>query len=84
MTTITARIAVWSLPSPRVTKKHMRETLAENPRAFEFNAVPTPGQRGGYFFLDEVPGRMVQVRYNLDRDLMMIEVGEDGKVVKIS
>lgn len=84
MTTIIARIAPWSLPPGRVSKKGMRSLLAEDIRAMEFNAVPTPGQRGGYFFLDEVPGRMVQVRYNLDRDLMTIEVGQDGKLVKIS
>lgn len=89
MSYITATLAAWSkFPTVagdgwtgKVTKANMRRALqSDNPRVVEFDAIATPFQRSGYFFIDEVPGQTIELRFNHGMGLMMIEVGPDGKV----
>jgi hypothetical protein len=88
---VQATLASWSTLADgnggytgRVTKKGMKVALDAEPRKVEFNAISTPFQRGGYFFIDEVPGKTIELRYNNDRDLMMIAVNPDGTVKRVS
>lgn len=87
---IIARLESWSKlydkngqPTAKITKETVRVGLLSDPRGVEFNAVPTPVQRGGCFFIDDVPGSVIELRYNDDRNLMMIVVDTDGTVKKV-
>jgi hypothetical protein len=87
---ITATLAPWSkLATPdggwtgKVTKKGMQFALtSEKHRSVEFSAHATPFQQGGYFFIDYFDEALIELRYNNDRDVMLIEVSIDGIKVR--
>lgn len=86
-TNITARLASWSInkvtgPTGKVTKKAIREALHTDPGSLEFDAVPTIGNpRGGYFFTREVGPATIELRFNDDRDVAIVEVHPSGSAV---
>ena len=89
--TIQATLASWSTLATKsggftgkVTKAGMKYALVHAPRKVEFFAIATPFQKSGYFFIDEVAGKTIELRYNGDRDLMMISVNPDGTVKRVS
>jgi hypothetical protein len=91
MQRITATVAPWSTLvtkagdgfTGKITKDAMRRTLnSEHHRKVEFSAHQTPFQRGGYFFIDDLDEAIVEVRYNNDRDVMLLEV-TPGDSIKV-
>lgn len=87
-THITARVATWSTLvnakrdgwTGKVTKSAMKRTLnSEHHRKVEFYAVASTDGRTGYFFIDEIDEGTIEVRYNGDRDLLIIDVTQ-GKI----
>jgi hypothetical protein len=88
---IQAELASWSTMltadgqgfTGKVTKVAMKRTLVQAPRKVEFCAIASPFQKGGYFFIDEVAGSTIELRYNNGRDLMVIEVDDNGRVYKV-
>lgn len=88
MDTVQATLASWSTMltadgqgfTSKVTKVAMKRTLTQAPRKVEFFAISTPFQKSGYFFIDEVAGKSIELRYNGDRDLMVITVDDRGVV----
>jgi hypothetical protein len=88
---ITARLATWStLVTPKgdgftgkVTKAAVRRTIAsEHHRKMELYAVAATDGRTGYFFIDDLDQATVELRYNGDRDVMLLEVTPSGVTVR--
>lgn len=86
MTHLQARLTPWAKQRierdyGKVSKKTLRQSLAEFPGT-EFHTIASGPQRGGACFtVGEVAPATIEVRYNDDRDFAMVEVHPSGAVV---
>jgi hypothetical protein len=84
MTHLQARLAPWATERitknyGKVTKTTIKQSFAEFPDT-EMHAIATPFQQGGYFTTREVCPATIELRYNNDMGLAMIEVNARGKI----
>lgn len=83
---IQARLTPWAAERIRkdyggVNKTALRKSLADFPGT-EFHTIASVVQRGGACFtIGEVKGKGIELRYNDDRDVMVIEVHPSGAAV---
>jgi hypothetical protein len=84
MLDIQARLAPWA--TERITKNYGKVTKTTIARSFaevpltEMYAIATPFQRGGYFTTSEVCPASIELRFNNDRDLCIVDVTAEDKV----